>query len=755
MAIQPPHGGRPGPAAPGTVRMGEGARSGLVLLNDEPVTGAEDDELGARWVAEQLSALLLASRRSTPFTLALEGGWGMGKSSLMRLVDAKLQDTDGVHTVWYNAWSSTGADALEGLIKSVLAQFDPNVLRRALRRLQGGSGLARVVRALTLVAAGPLGVAGMVDALWRALSVDATARNRMRDALRRMVADWTAAPRPGAPGRLLVIFIDDLDRCSQETVLALCEALKVYLDVPGLAFVIGCDREAMSEEGMLRNLTPAGAAFMEKIFQTSYRIPAPGNRDIQRYVWSCAGRAGIADLLDQQLVELLGYRAARNPRRVKTLVNGLLLEANLNPSWSDLSTEAVIITLLLRYLYMDFYRLMTAQNEPGSQPEVVDTFFEYCAVRTLLRAGSHWSARDAERVEGFLARYAMAPPEGEDQHDREDTLRVLEGELPDRFPALAIDQTFVSLLWGLRELEGAELVLQRLREGMDRPLEPLPPSPSEPPAGWVAPAMVGLPDSGEPTMLPGARGEPGSSVPGGDRPGAGRPSGDSPSGNPPGEDGSGEDGSGGDRPVGNWPTGNRPGGNRSTSTPQASPRTTTQPPAARPAGPVDPVSPALDPQDTETFPVDYPLPAGYAQRMPSSLSPGGDGRGARPPVVVVAGFTSGAAGAVGFALRRGGLDHDFDFYEELWPDVLAREPRAVLCHVAAFGTPGRGFELIRGARDDGYRGVVVFYTPTLTPNERLAADRLDAEITNDPDQAAALLWAGLRRPQTGPPAASG
>ncbi|BBA99760.1 hypothetical protein RVR_6518 [Actinacidiphila reveromycinica] len=774
----------PPPAAPVAPRMGEGARGGLTLLNDEPVSVSGDDELGALWVAKQLSALLLAERLATPFTLAVDGGWGMGKSSLMRLLDAELGRSPRVHTVWYNAWSSTGADALEGLIKSVLAQLDPNILRRTLRRLRGGSGPARLLRALALLAAAPLGVAGTVDGLWRALSADATARNHMRDALSAMMADWTAVPHRGAPGRLLVIFIDDLDRCSQETVLALCEALKVYLDVPGLVFVVGCDHDAMGKQGMLRNLTPAGAAFMEKIFQTTYRIPALGNHDIQHYVRRCAGKAGIADLLDQdRLVALIGYRTDRNPRRIKRLVNGLLLEANLNPIWSGLSTEAVIRTLLVQQLYGPFYRLMTAQNEPGSQPEVVETFFSYCEVRMLLRSGAGWSSGDQRRLSAFLVRYSMALPAESDQNDRDAALHTLQNELPESFPELAADQGFVSLLRGLRMLQEAELVFQRLREGVDRPpVPPLPgpwgvsPSPygQQEPYGWPgpydrpewyrppegrfgAPGMTPAPGSGGPVTLPPPAGDPGPAADRGvERSGApaadtGERSGDGPRGHAPAR-------SGAEQLADPGASTAQPGG--PAGAPYAVPRTgaggAPQQSGARPAGPADPVSPVLDPQGTETYPADYALPAGYGRRVPAPSRPQADGPGGPPPLVVVVGFTGRAAGSVGYALQRGGLRREFAFNGVLWTDWLARRPPAVLCHVAAFGERGHGFDLIRAAREDrDYQGVVVFYTPTLTPNERTAADGLDAHITDDPDEAAQLLRDALHRPPNTPSTGSG
>ncbi|MEU7223044.1 P-loop NTPase fold protein [Streptomyces chrestomyceticus] len=432
----------------------------LALLNDEPVDSAGTDLLGAGSAARQLAELLVASRASTPFTLAVDAGWGMGKSSLMQLVRAELANAPEVHTVWYNAWTSSGADALEGLIKSVLMRFDRRLLRRALHRVSEQRALLRALRALAAVVAGPLGAAGLVNELWSNLSVNSQARNEMRDAIRDLAQEW-AETADYSPRRMLVVFIDDLDRCSEETVLAVCEAVKVYLDVPGLAFVIGCDRSAMGPSGLLRDLSPAGAAFMEKIFQTSYRIPVADGQGVQEYIEWCARTAGIERLLDAPLVELLAERSARNPRRIKRLVNGFVLEATLNPMWADHPPEAVLRTLLIQYFYADFYRMMT--SPPGADSgDVIADFCTYRRVRTLLRAPEVVPEAERPLVNAFLKQRDLTADLLQDQRA---ALQSLERELPTVFPDMVTDPGFNSLLDGLLGMPRSGELVRRLREG--------------------------------------------------------------------------------------------------------------------------------------------------------------------------------------------------------------------------------------------------------------------------------------------------
>ncbi|WP_369248877.1 P-loop NTPase fold protein [Streptomyces sp. R41] len=434
------------------------------LLNDEPVMEPGEDRLGTERAAHELAKLLYDSRAATPFTLAVDAGWGMGKSTLMRLVDAELRKKYDVPTLWYNAWTSTGADALEGLIKSVLAKFDTRLLRRAAQRVSEQRAVIGVARAALTLLAGPLGAAGLVDRLWRDLSVDAQSRNAMRDELRKLATQW-AESTPYEPRKMLVVFVDDLDRCSEETILAVCEAVKVYLDVPGLAFVVGCDRSALGPSGLLRDLSPAGSAFMEKIFQTSYRVPVPGVDKVKEYVGHCAERSGIQDLLTESLVDLIAAHSSRNPRRIKRLINGFGLESALNLVWKGFSSGTVIRVLLLQQLYPDFYRTLLARE--GADVHAIHEFLRYRTARQVL---SRPSVRPAdgtwEAAANCLAAYDLDAPDRELPGVWGTRLAELEGYVPTGFPELARDQNFVALVDELVVLAELDDLVERLQQGV-------------------------------------------------------------------------------------------------------------------------------------------------------------------------------------------------------------------------------------------------------------------------------------------------
>ncbi|WP_225847669.1 P-loop NTPase fold protein [Streptomyces sp. HPF1205] len=682
------------------------------LLNDEPVASATDDVLGARRAAVRLAALLRGSHGSTPFTLAVDGGWGTGKSSLMRLVDAELRAPAGpgapdVHTVWYNAWTSTGGDALEGLIKSVLNGFDRSVLRRAVRRASEHRALLRTLRALAVVLGRPLGLSRMIDELWTSMSVDPQARNEMREALRAIVADW-AGSADRAPGRMLVVFIDDLDRCSAETVLAVCEAVKVYLDVPGLAFVIGCDQAAIGPAGLLRDLTPAGAAFMEKIFQTSYRVPAGGPADIRGFVLHCARRAGIDILLDPDLADLVAERSARNPRRIKRLINFFLLEALLNSVWDTAEPGAVIRTMLLQYLYPGFYRMMTLPPTGPVGQDVVAEFTEYRRIRAVLR-GPAAPGVALEAVRDFLDRLEVPAPPLDTPQGRAGALHEAERQLPTEFPALVADTAFTSLLDGLLATSGSGLVLRRLREGVEAP----PPAPPGPP-----PVADPVP---EPAPMPAPMPAPRPGPAAGPDPYQGRPV-------PYADQGS--------YPL--YPAGSPGGRPAADRDPGSSAQAPAWPPAPQPmyedTGGAAEADPAWDAGAAPAYSPAYSSP--YPRRNVVLLA---SDPTARSIEYMMAGYTFPPLTRV----RR--------VADEAAAAGLLARCDALICELDRDGEREWGFGYVRRIRADGlYAGPVVFFTSRLTPARQARAEELGAAITNDAYTLPNLV-AGLIDDLTVPP----
>ena len=151
------------------------------------------------------------------------------------------------------------------------------------------------------IAAGLFGVSAIVDRVWDRVARDPARRNDLKALVAKAVDQWRKDHSEGGE-RLLVVFVDDLDRCSPQAVLGLLEAMKVYLDVPGLVFVVGYDQHIVSRavlESKGYDSTTGARDYLEKFIQMMFVIPRPSNEQASALIDDLLDRSGIARLLGE------------------------------------------------------------------------------------------------------------------------------------------------------------------------------------------------------------------------------------------------------------------------------------------------------------------------------------------------------------------------------------------------------------------------------------------------------------------------
>jgi len=137
----------------------------------------------------------------------------------------------------------------------------------------------------------------------------------------------------------MVIFIDDLDRCLPNVALEVLEALKLYLNIDRLVFVVGVDKEVVNkvvtEHYKKYDLDESKSGnYLSKMFQVEVSL-APSEKRIKDYVADQLGEVDyigklkddknktfILNLFKDLIFSLAGRR---NPREVKRLINSSLM----------------------------------------------------------------------------------------------------------------------------------------------------------------------------------------------------------------------------------------------------------------------------------------------------------------------------------------------------------------------------------------------------------------------------------------------
>jgi KAP family P-loop domain len=453
------------------------------LLNDEPVLMDRNDLLDTKGKAERISSLLYASRGSSPFVLAIDAGWGMGKSTLLRNIKEELarkgarsrSNETKVLTLYYNAWTAEGENALEGLIKSVLGSLDPNTMRRWIRSIARKHHLMLLSRIAITIAANFFGVTRMVDELWSQLGGDSDSLNEMRGALHEKLSEWAGETEESDfsgkeevqnPARMLVVFIDDLDRCSDDVVLKVCEAVRLYLDARGLIFVIACDQSILARRVSSSVLggSQDGYTYLEKIVQVVYRVPIPTEGQIKNLIESYAQKSGIADLIDENVIKVLTEGSNRNPRTIKRVINSFVLEHTLDDDRqeSSLDSAQLMRAVLLQQLYSIFYELLV--RDEAAEKNTIDKFLDFMKIREGI-------VNPSDRFESWLEDtkkfFSQNQTKFDPRSEVADQMGQLEKNLPEIFPILARDPAFIALIGGIGNAESRKEFIRQLA---DRPL---------------------------------------------------------------------------------------------------------------------------------------------------------------------------------------------------------------------------------------------------------------------------------------------
>lgn len=255
----------------------------LRVLADNP---SRRDLLGLSAVAQAVADVVCADNLE-PITVGLHGPWGSGKSSLLGHVRAELSRRGTTLIVEINPWEFDDQEDVKG---TIIATVLDELMKHSNEGLKGklGSLVKRIswTRAATAVARGALTMSWSLKELAEALTPRpesgppttlAGFRNEFAEAIGDLEADR------------VVVLIDDLDRCLPGAVLSALEAVKLFLAVPKMAFVIAADQDMVREAitvglGETRRSVAFARDYLDKIVQVPIGVPQPTQHDAECYV---------------------------------------------------------------------------------------------------------------------------------------------------------------------------------------------------------------------------------------------------------------------------------------------------------------------------------------------------------------------------------------------------------------------------------------------------------------------------------------
>jgi hypothetical protein len=330
----------------------------LKLLGDQPWLEDKKDWLGYDGFIEKLAALIVRSAESAPLTIGIEGQWGTGKTTFMRRLRKELQSECA--TIWFEPWKYQERDEIwKGLITELFKGIDKSALQRIFSlktAKEAGKGL--IEDAFTW-----LKLEKATSAIKDRVSLTPTFLNIFESKFSEILEEIVEKEKKnkGKEG-ILVIFIDDLDRCLPEATITVLEAIKIYMAVPKCVLVLGYERNSVSKaiSAVYRDIELDGGEYLNKIVQVPITIPRVGEGEKKKYIENCLKAMGNSKLLDKECQDILLKGTQGNPREIKSFLNGFVF---LNQVREELDTKKLLFIMLLQRRWPSSYR--TIESEPG------------------------------------------------------------------------------------------------------------------------------------------------------------------------------------------------------------------------------------------------------------------------------------------------------------------------------------------------------------------------------------------------------
>ncbi|MFE8048955.1 MULTISPECIES: KAP family P-loop NTPase fold protein [Brenneria] len=303
----------------------------------------------------QLAVDVLITEGMLPVSIGIFGNWGAGKSSLLKLIEKKLeQDDKDWIVINFDSWLYQGYDDARAALLEIIATALTKAADGNATLTSKAKGLLSRVdgfRAMGLLAEGAALLAGVPTGGFLSKGIGALKNithgiqsqeeyealgNLAKEGKEKTASLLKPEAKKSPPqqidafrkeygeildelGKPLIVVIDNLDRCLPANAIHTLEAIRLFLFLTNTAFIIAAD------EDMIRSSVAdyfKGASqrhqidYLDKLIQVPIRVPRAGVREIRSYLFM-----------------LYAIEHGLKGEKLTTLRDGL--EKALQQSWKD------------------------------------------------------------------------------------------------------------------------------------------------------------------------------------------------------------------------------------------------------------------------------------------------------------------------------------------------------------------------------------------------------------------------------------
>ena len=312
-------------------------RRGLILTDEIAVDPILDFNL-------YRNAIVSIINNSLPkFTIGIFGEWGTGKTTLINSVDTALQTDGNLIRVRFEGWRYIQEQLpLVSLLKNI-AYALPDEKQFGVLKLK------LVTSSINFLKNTPEILTSVIS---KFASEEDEISQEMFDSFKKelnskiqLIAELDKDTvyfdgfdeikneiknlRLVNPSFRIIVFVDDLDKCSPKKVHEILEIIRVFQEVEGFIFILGISDDMINKLGEMGTRGKNnGDHYIKNLIQIHISLPKWSNQDIVILVRDFIKKGMIHDKLKDVVdknIELISLAIENNPREIKRFLNNFIV----------------------------------------------------------------------------------------------------------------------------------------------------------------------------------------------------------------------------------------------------------------------------------------------------------------------------------------------------------------------------------------------------------------------------------------------
>ena len=256
-----------------------------MLSPDLPIAKLEEDGLNRGSFAESLAKTLVQYSFPSSLTIGLYGEWGSGKTSLLNMVFENVERIDdGVVVLRFNPWLCSDPKQLVTQFFKQMATAIKLKKRAADKAWELIDQYADILGATSVIPVAGEIVAAFTKVLTKKAEEETKERtNDLQESKNQIIKKLKDEKIK------IIVSIDDIDRLSEEEIVAVFQLVKSLADFPNTIYVLAFDYDVVVRAlGKVQH--GDGKEYLEKIVQVPFEIPVPNIDDIHEALFSKLNR---------------------------------------------------------------------------------------------------------------------------------------------------------------------------------------------------------------------------------------------------------------------------------------------------------------------------------------------------------------------------------------------------------------------------------------------------------------------------------